>query len=134
MWENKGQNKLFFKWKEKEFWIEMKGIKGKVNLFKMNWEVDLKKLITFSMWFTINTSIVVCKEGSELIMCWVGSVDTIENAWILMRLMIIEVSGLHGARRLALKSPVMIPERWQLPEVWCYLSFSCAIRYSGLLW
>ena len=50
----------------------------------------------------------MCEGGSEWIMWCVSSVDNIENEWVLMRSMSMEVFGLDGVRRLALKSPVMI--------------------------
>ena len=49
----------------------------------MEGEADFEKWITFSMWLTINKSNVVCKGASEWVMWWVGSVDTIENGWVL---------------------------------------------------
>ena len=39
MWENKGQNKLFFKGEGNGFSVEMKGTKGRVNLFKNLFDV-----------------------------------------------------------------------------------------------
>ena len=41
-------------------------------------------------------------------MWWVGSVDTTDRAWDLIRSVSMAVSGFEGDSRLQLKSPVMM--------------------------